>query len=637
MRRLDLAVPTEYEDRVLAKLGQLGTVHLIREFQLARGEKTLFVDVTSRFDRLNEKLDAVLTEEVTRTLAEPVSEASTPKDLEEVLQSLEALEAKASDSLDKLQGLEKEIKELGMLEDKLTCLSSNGLQTDELGVFRHVFVRAGFMRSTLTTRLTSLVTGTSVVPILLPSGRPRENLVVVTGLNEDMPYADQVLKMLNFEEITFPKGLALDPKVAIEETRQAVKLKADEANQTKQALLEIKVKAGSLRPYVVEAAEYEEAKDSIIRTQTKSIFHGWIPRDKVDELKAQMEQVVPKQSLYMKFEEPRAEDTVPVEFKASGILKAFQMFTNLQGIPNYFEINPTLIYTILYVTMFGMMFGDVGGGLVLIIIGIVLTRLKSGFLAFSSNAVKQISIILIACGASAGAFGVIYGVFFLIKTPWPPLLSPLNNFEEILAIALAFGVAQIILSLILNIINMVRRKDIPDMILGGKGLIALIFYLSGVVAAYAFVQQRSLDAFFTGITSIFSSISILMLALIFLSPLIKSRLTQEGSPVLEKVLEGFGEALETFISFIANSVSYIRLAAFAIAHEAIGIAAGVLGTVLGSVASLVLLNVLDFLVEGFASFIQALRLMYYEFSTRFYLKNGIAYRPFKVGLIKMKI
>lgn len=636
MRRLYLAVPIEYEDRVLAKMGQIGTVHLIREFRTTRGEKGVIVDLNARFERLNEKLNTVLTKEVMGALAEPSVEALTQKDLEEVEQSLAKSETELTDLIDKLENSEREVKELKITEEKLNCLAMNGLRTDEIGVFRHIFVRAGFMRSSLTTKLAEYFRGTSVVSIPLSAGRPKENLVVIAGLKEDLSFAERALKVLNFEEMTIPAGLKADPKAALDETQEAARLMTGEIKQIKQKMLEIKVKAASLQPYVTEAAEYEEAKDSVIRTERTSLIHGWIPRDKVDELEAQIYQVVPKENVYLRLEEPEIEDIVPVEFKSSGIIKAFEMFTNLQGVPNYFEINPTPIYTFLYVAMFGMMFGDIGGGIALMILGTLFTRLRRGFLAFSMDTTKQIARILIACGFAATVFGFLYGTFFLLRTPWPYLLSPLNNLEEILTIALAFGVAQIILSLILNIINMAKRRDLPKLMLGGKGVIALIFYTSGVVVGYEFVRERTLSVFFEGSTSIFSSIALVSLILIFFSPLIESLSRRESTPILQKLLEGFGEGLESFISFIANSVSYIRLAAFAIAHEAIGVAAVVLGAVFGSVLSLVLLNTLDFLVEGFASFIQSLRLMYYEFSTRFFLKGGIAYKPFKVGLIRMK-
>jgi V/A-type H+-transporting ATPase subunit I len=284
--------------------------------------------------------------------------------------------------------------------------------------------------------------------------------------------------------------------------------------------------------------------------------------------------------------------------------------------------------------MFGMMFGDIGAGIVLMGLGIIMTRLRRRLFAFSLNASKQIAHIMISCGFLTLIFGFIYGVFFLVRTPLPNLLSPLTNFDEIIVIALVFGVGQIVLSLILNIVNMVRLQQPLKAILGERGLAGLVFYTSGVIVGYTFISKTSMDVFFQGYTAIFTFIALAALGLILFSPLIESLLRHETAPVSKKLLEGFGQGIESFMAFIANSVSYIRLAAFAIAHEAIGVAAIVLAGVFGTILSLVLLNTLAFAVEGFASFIQSLRLMYYEFSTRFFLKNGILYRPFKIGQIQ---
>ena len=636
MRRLYLAVPIEYEDQVLTAMGEMGTVHLISEFQVKRAEKSRIIDINTRLERLNERLDAILAEEASVKLAQTKVEGLAPKNFEEAEGLLTKAETELNDFVSELERSEKEIKELTALKDMLYCLVLNGLRTDEVGVFRHVFVKGGFLRSSLTGKLNSFLGGTSVVSVPL-TGRPRENFVLVAGLNEDRSFTEQALKVLNFEELAFPSGLAADPKVASGEIEKTIKLKENQIGKTREKMMALKASLGSLSPYVSEAMRYEEAKELVVRTQKRSIFHGWVPRDKIDALKVRVEQVVPKESIYFRVEEPRKEDTVPVEFRSGRVIRAFEIFTNLQGVPGYFEINPTPIYTLLYVIMFGMMFGDIGGGIVLMILGLLITRMRRGLFAFSLSATKKIAVILILCGVMTVIFGFFYGVFFLVKTPWPYLLSPLNNFEEILVIALAFGVAQIILSLTLNVINMIRRDEHLKAMLGDRGIIALVFYVSGVVVAYAFIRERNLGVFFSGYTTVFSSIALASLFLIFFSPLLGSVLGREKTPIGQKLLEGFGQGLESFIAFIANSVSYIRLAAFAIAHEAIAVAAVVLGSVFGSVLSLLLLNMLDFVVEGFASFIQSLRLMYYEFSTRFFLKNGIAYQPFKIGPIRMKI
>lgn len=637
MRRIYLAVPIEYEDQVLTKIGDLGTVQLIREFQTKRPERNRIIEISQRYERLNEKLDIILTEQAVKGLPQPEVK---PLPLEVACEETERLvtiaEAELNDLIGTLDRLQRGLKETRSLKEKLAFLAAIGLGTDEVGTFRHIFVKIGFMKSSLTTRLSTYISGTSVQSISL-SGRPKENFMVVTGLSEDRAFAEQTLRLLNFEEITIPNGLKSDPKLALVQVEGQIKSEEEQITKTNEGLLKLRARTAPYSSCVREAVLYEEAKELVIRTKTKSLIHGWVPRSKFSTLQTELEHVVPKDSIYMKTEEPKPEDDVPVQFTSRGLVRAFEFLTFLQGVPNYFEVNPTPIYMLLYAVMFGMMFGDIGSGLVLIIIGALMTRLRRGLFAFSARATKQIAYIMISCGFSTVVFGGFYGIFFLQRTPFPSLLSPLTNIAEIIIIAIAFGVAQIILSLILNIINMFRRKEPLKIVLGERGIIGLAFYASGVVVGYAFVLQRNFTVFFQGDIAIFTSICILALILIFLSPLIESWLKHETPAKSQKLLEGFGLGLEAFIAFIANSVSYIRLAAFAIAHEAIAIAAVVLGSVLGTIAALVVMNGLDFVIEGFASFIQALRLMYYEFSTRFFLKDGIAYRPFKVGPVRVKI
>jgi V/A-type H+-transporting ATPase subunit I len=133
---------------------------------------------------------------------------------------------------------------------------------------------------------------------------------------------------------------------------------------------------------------------------------------------------------------------------------------------------------------------------------------------------------------------------------------------------------------------------------------------------------------------IFTLIALICLALIFLSPSIEALRGRHEARFSDKLMEGFGEGIETFIVLMANSISYIRLAAFAIAHGALGEAAVIFAPMIGNLPSFVVLNIVAFLVEGFAALIQSLRLMYYEFSTKFFVGNGVPYRPLKAASLK---
>lgn len=123
--------------------------------------------------------------------------------------------------------------------------------------------------------------------------------------------------------------------------------------------------------------------------------------------------------------------------------------------------------------------------------------------------------------------------------------------------------------------------------------------------------------------------ALLCLLLVFVSPVIRS--FHNGGPRLgENLIEGIGELLEIFISFLTNSLSYIRLAAFALAHSIFAGFAADLGTSIGLIPSLLIVNALVIPTDGFAAGIQSVRLLYYEFSTKFFAATGEGFKPLSI-------
>lgn len=636
MKRFYLAVPLEYEEETLKKIVELGIVQLTRDIPFESAEKSETVEVCNEFVRLYERLNSILTGIETQKPSVEPAEKMSEISLDQLKSFVTKAETKLDESTTAIERLEAEIKNLTLVEERLEFMNTSGLRIDEIGDFRYIFVKAGFLRSTQLPKLNAYINGTSVTVVIRP-GRARENFVVITGLNEDQPLTEMILKLLNFEEFVFPQNLNSDPKIAQGEVKNSIASKEKEIHDIKQDLIVMRGEFDSFELWVSTNLRIEEAKGLIARTRKKSLIHGWIPSDKCDLLKTEIEKIVPADKIYLKFEDPNPEDKVPVEFKSKGILDSFAIFTNLQGTPNYFEINPTPIYMILYVTMFGMMFGDIGAGAIFVLLGFLLTRLRRGLFMFHYSVLRKLGQILMLCGVSAVFFGFLYGEFFLVEITPPIFLRPLDNIGEISIIALVFGSLQITLGLVLNIINKLRSHDLLGAIFSGHGIIGLTYYLAGIALAVAFIRTMNFDVFLQQGVYIFTIIALISLALIFLSSSIESVKRQHETKVSDKLIEGFGEGLETFIVLIANSVSYIRLAAFAIAHGALGLAAIIFAPIVGSIPSYVLMNIIVFLVEGFAALIQSLRLMYYEFSTKFYVDKGVQYKPFRVISLKTKI
>ncbi|RLE62777.1 MAG: hypothetical protein DRJ38_09020, partial [Thermoprotei archaeon] len=198
---------------------------------------------------------------------------------------------------------------------------------------------------------------------------------------------------------------------------------------------------------------------------------------------------------------------------------------------------------------------------------------------------------------------------------------------EIIGMALLFGALQLILSMILNIVNCIKMREFFEAIFGARGVAGLIFYISGVYIAYNII----ISGFNLGVAASssllpFTAVVIGVMLLIPLTFILKGIMTKHS----EYMIHGVIEILELIIEYPANSLSYIRLAAFALAHEAFGILAEALAEFLGYAPSIIFSNILVLMIEGFAVGIQALRLTYYEFSTKFFKGEGILFEPITV-------
>ena len=107
------------------------------------------------------------------------------------------------------------------------------------------------------------------------------------------------------------------------------------------------------------------------------------------------------------------------------------------GVPGYREIDPTLLVAVTFVLMFGIMFGDLGQGLVLAAMGLLLVLRVIPQLAAQAEAGR----ILVACGLSASVFGLLYGSFFGLEDVVPALwLKPMHDIWTLLGAAIVFGV-----------------------------------------------------------------------------------------------------------------------------------------------------------------------------------------------------
>lgn len=361
----------------------------------------------------------------------------------------------------------------------------------------------------------------------------------------------------------------------------------------------------------------------ILKDRRVCIAEGWLPKIYEKEFKNRVKSMIPK-IIYFKLREVRSDEEAPSFITSRGFLGRLSAITLMRGIPGYWEIDPTPIFSLLFALMYGLMFGDIGLGIILTIFGLWLLKTGTPFLGISREGARDLGIVAFVNGLSSVVFGFLYGIAFLVSLYKPIFLSPLHNMEEMMGVALLFGVVQLILGMSINTINKLALHEYYEALLTGTGLLGIIYYIGGAYLAYhVIISGYDLGVMLSPNLIPVTSAVVGALLMVPLASCIKSKIKGEK----EGIMEGVVEAMEMLIAYPANSLSYIRLAAFAMAHEIFGELAINMSTMMGTIPSYIFANILVLGIEGFVVGIQALRLIFYEFSTKFFKGEGIRYEP----------
>ncbi|HDQ45262.1 MAG TPA: hypothetical protein ENN17_07190 [bacterium] len=385
---------------------------------------------------------------------------------------------------------------------------------------------------------------------------------------------------------------------------------------------------------------HESLKTQIIRffrkTEQTFLLSGWLPRTSLNPLIAELKhatgnrcviETMPAENV----ESVRAGRTeVPVRLRNPKIFRPFELITSAYGVPAYQTIDPTPVVAISFLLMFGMMFGDVGHGAVLLLLGFLLS------FGSRSRTTGQAGGILIYAGLSSILFGFLFGSVFGIEHWLPSIwVRPMDSISRLFKTAIYFGIGMICVSIAINVINGLMRRDLIHVLLDKAGLVAAVLYWSGIVIV---TRILSADPSIRGKTPI---LIIILLAsamtLLFLrEPILhlaegRKKLYPDG--VATGIIGGLMEVLEIVLGFLTNTVSFIRVAAFGLAHTGLLMAVFSLSDMVGGVGSVLIHlfgNIVIILLEGMIVTIQVMRLEFYEFFGRFFKEGTVLYHPVHV-------
>ncbi|MCS7299220.1 MAG: V-type ATPase 116kDa subunit family protein [Spirochaetia bacterium] len=368
-------------------------------------------------------------------------------------------------------------------------------------------------------------------------------------------------------------------------------------------------------------------KSSSIRGGKLILFSGWIPAKHKEEVSRKITEITDGISVIEtndaeKIHRQDKQVVIPTKLNNPKQLSSFESLVKLYAIPRFYEVDPTIIFAFLYVLFYGMMFGDVGQGLALSLVSALLFWKFKGF--------RVVSGLGIAVGISAAIFGFLYGSVFGIEEKIIPAMwtSPLHDVLKLMKVSIAIGFIVISVGLILNIINTSREGNIPKLLLSSKGISGLIFYTSLIgYPIYLIIFGGTFN-----VTIMLLGVGIPILLFVVESVIESVKHHHKVSPVTV-----FFELFEVFISFVSNTISFIRIAGFALNHTALmitffSIANVISGTTIGDIIGFFVIVFGQIFIIGFEGFIvgiQALRLSFYEFFTKFFRGGGKVFEPVK--------
>lgn len=343
---------------------------------------------------------------------------------------------------------------------------------------------------------------------------------------------------------------------------------------------------------------------------------GWIPAKELTRVLPKLSKE--KDIKYVVKNHDEVASVPPTKLKNNGIVRPFETIVKMYGLPNYTELDPTTFVAITAFLMFGFMFGDVGQGAIIFLIGLVMAKKKIA-----------IGSVFEAGGIAAMIFGVLYGSVFGKENLIPALvISPMENIQTMLICGIAVGVILIILSMILNIRNGIRNNDKQRIFFDTNGIAGLIFYVIVLLSGVYFLLKGKMFISI-GILSIFIIVPLIAIMFkdVLADKIFKEKITEKSSMV-ERVFE----LVEVLLSFASNTISFVRIAAFAINHVGLCMAVYILSDMFtgsGSLLVTIIGNVIVIVLEGLIVGIQVLRLEFYELFSRFYTGDGKEYKPLR--------
>nr|WP_312576382.1 V-type ATPase 116kDa subunit family protein [Sedimentibacter sp.] len=557
--------------------------------------------------------------------------------IEDVKWDLDVIQSEIGNKVEQIKNKKAQIEKLLKFREKIDCIYDKSIEFDKIADLNFFEYEIGALSSENKSRLKKNYENLTAIVLKLGNIKSSvEDMYIIIYPKQFKDETKNILKSLNWNQLNIPDGLSGNSAQMIEQIDKKIEILQNEIVEVSN-ILEIDKEENQyilnriFNTLILEKkiAELEKLVDY---GHNLFVLNAWVKEKDKIKVEESIGTVTNKFVITEKTaNEVGGQVKPPTNLKNNWFAKPFELIVKMYGMPSYNEIDPTPFLAVTFCFMFGIMFGDIGQGLVYFIAGFILYN--------KYNKMKMAGSLVMRLGVSSIIFGFVYGSFFGLEQeeiPWLPSLigKPLDpkNIPMILISGVVIGVVLLTVSFVYGILNSLRRGDIEEGLFGKNGVSGYLFFISLVFTGVAITGIINLP--------VVIPISILLLSLIIIilkEPVTNLFLNKKpliyggvGAYLTESIFEG----VETVLNALSNAISFIRVGAFALNHAGLFLAFLVMSEMTNNIVIKIVIlflgNVLILTLEGLVVFIQGLRLQYYEMFSKYFNGDGIEYNPIKL-------
>ncbi|WZL73469.1 V-type ATPase 116kDa subunit family protein [Clostridiaceae bacterium 35-E11] len=648
MEMMNLVGPIEDIHHIAKEIVQLGNVHMVNaSHEIDESNFTLNV--------LEENIDEL----IDMCIIKPYQEESSHKnitikinnmmqyfemkpiirekyfqgayDFQDTYEEINEIYNEVHNIYEKIMHLEEELQRLQEFDHHIKHLKGLQVDLDQLNDLHFFNYKIGILSKENRLKLKKNYENISAIVLHIGSNHVGEVYMIIST-KELATETDRILRSLHFQELNMPKefsGTPQEVQLKIEKKEEILSKDREDAYKVlklyKQQYESIVEKAYS-RLKMEE--EMTKIKNETACTNNFFYLSGWVPKREKKHIQERFAKYGDRVIIIFKeTSEVNKYIIPPTKLTNNWFTRAFEPLVKMYGVPSYDELDPTVFLSITYMILFGAMFGDVGQGCILFLLGMYFKNKED---------TKVFGNIFARLGLSSSIFGLLYGSIFGFEHLIPALLiRPIENIDEMLAASVIMGTGFLIVSFIYGIINAMKQKNIKEGLFGRNGLTGFLFYVMFLVLLFNLFMGKA----FISNKICYSVMGLLMGIMVIREPLanwlMKKRPLYEENPSSYYTESGF-EILETLLNMLSSTVSFIRVGAFALNHVGLFIAfhtmAEIANNFAGSIMIYMIGNIIVIGLEGLIVFIQGLRLEYYEMFSKYYKGEGVDFNPVRLNL-----